>query len=379
MRHAWKLGRLAGIDVFIHATLWLTLGLLGVSAWLAGASLPTILGGLSLMIAVFGCVLLHEFGHALTARRFGIATKDIVLSPIGGVARLERMPRKPGQEVVVALAGPAVNVGIALLLAGVVFLTNSSAAWQLERLAESFAGRLLVANVLVAALNLLPAFPLDGGRVLRALLSIRFGRRRATRAAVFLGRTLCVGLALLGLVQSPMLILIAVFLWIAGTAELRAVEMTSEVAGRRLHELFVPPRTVLFANHSLGAAALSSLRNGREAMPVVDSGYRLLGVLPHPVLMRAVTQFGFEPPVSEFMETEFRQAAPEELIDSCLPKILAGEGPLFVVEDQRLLGTIGFSLLGRFVELERALTTHQESRGQSDSAKREGGSRGVRS
>ena len=169
MRLAWKLGRVAGIDVYIHATFFL------VFLFLPRLGRGPVEAAL-LICAVFGCVLLHELGHALAARRFGIRTVDITLYPIGGVARLERMPRAPGAELVIALAGPAVNFAIAAAI-GTLFFASAlllGIAWSLE----SFLGELLVVNLGLGLFNLIPAFPMDGGRVLRAALEHR-GRSSA--------------------------------------------------------------------------------------------------------------------------------------------------------------------------------------------------------
>jgi Zn-dependent protease len=184
MRASWKLGRVAGIDVYLHPTFLLLLAFIAASR-----------GGISavlLISATFFCVLLHEFGHALTARRFGIATEDITLYPIGGVARLRRMPKAPGAELLIALAGPAVNglivLGIALLN-GLGVLGGPAGASPIDQ----FVWELMLINIALGVFNLIPAFPMDGGRVLRALLSGWLGRARATMIAAGLGR----GLALL--------------------------------------------------------------------------------------------------------------------------------------------------------------------------------------
>jgi Zn-dependent protease len=165
MQLSWKLGRFAGIDVFVHSTFLLLLFYI--------ASKP---GDLTVrlieLVAVFGCVLLHEFGHALMARRFGIETEDITLYPIGGVARLRRLPRAPGAELLIALAGPAVNFAIvaAVMLLGFLglgeILLDAGFGFVLP-----FLGQLVVINLFLGLFNLIPAFPMDGGRVLRALLS----------------------------------------------------------------------------------------------------------------------------------------------------------------------------------------------------------------
>ena len=183
MRMSWKLGRVAGIDVYLHPSFLLLLAF----GWMREG-----LEGALLIATAFGCVLLHELGHALAARRYGIETEDITLYLIGGVARLRRMPKAPGAELLIALAGPAVNVAIVLGLAAARGLALFSASWS-ESPLDLFLVQLMLVNAALAAFNLIPAFPMDGGRVLRALLSGWLGRTRATMIAAGLGR----GLALL--------------------------------------------------------------------------------------------------------------------------------------------------------------------------------------
>lgn len=205
MRMSWKLGRFAGIDVFLHPTFLLVLFLPG-----AAANLP-------LVLALFGCVLLHEYGHALTARRFGIGTRDITLYPIGGVARLVRMPRAPGVELLIALAGPAVNFAIA---AGIFVLLAVGGSAFLDGYTGFFLLQLMVVNLMLGGFNLIPAFPMDGGRVLRALLSGWLGRGRATSFAASVGRALAVGFGLYSLLTFNLIqVALAAFIYFAAGAE----------------------------------------------------------------------------------------------------------------------------------------------------------------
>ena len=181
MHLSWKIGRVAGIDLHLHVTFLVMLAMLGLT--------HHGLGAVALVSALFGCVVLHELGHALMARRFGIPTEDITLYPIGGVARLQRMPRAPGAELLIALAGPAVNVAIVLALLAAVGLSGLLAT-PITGAAGALLGELLAVNVLLAGFNLIPIFPMDGGRVLRAMLSGRLGRLRATEIAATIGQTL---------------------------------------------------------------------------------------------------------------------------------------------------------------------------------------------
>ena len=198
-----KLGKFFGIDLYVHGTFWLLPLFIFVSGWMYGLTPAVLAFDLAFIFAIFGCVVLHEVGHALAARGYGIGTRDITLYPVGGVASLERMPEKPGREIAIALAGPAVNVVIAVglfagLAAGVLFnpfgLTLTSPG-----VVEEFASRLMLANVILAVFNMLPAFPMDGGRVLRAVLAIGMPRHRATAAAVTVGSVVAAGFLVFGL------------------------------------------------------------------------------------------------------------------------------------------------------------------------------------
>jgi len=217
MRWSIRLGRFFDVPVYIHLTFILLLGVIGLLN-LFQAGLSAAIGGVIMITSVFACVLLHEFGHILAARRYGIPTADVTLLPIGGVARLARMPSKPSQELVVALAGPAVNVAIAAVLWPLIVISGSP-----------FLAQLLAINVVLAIFNMLPAFPMDGGRVLRALLASRLNYVRATDIAASIGKGLAVvlgfggifGLPFLG--TNPMLLLIAWFVWSGATREAQMV------------------------------------------------------------------------------------------------------------------------------------------------------------
>jgi len=235
MSISWKISRVAGIDLFLHPTLLI---LLAVVAVLGG--LPAVI----LYTLVFGCVLLHELGHALAARRFGIETEDITLYPIGGVARLERLPRSPGAELVIALAGPAVNVVIAATLALV------------GGLAGPWADTLMKINVGLVLFNLLPIFPMDGGRVLRALLSGAIGRGRATEVAATIGQGVALAAGFYGLTPGHWLLaLLAAFVFLAAGAErdhVRAESVRRPSSPRRDEGIWIAPPGHSWVNRGPG-------------------------------------------------------------------------------------------------------------------------------
>jgi len=226
MRGSWKLGELSGIGVFVHWSFVLLPVLVVWSTLSAGGGIGAAAGAVLFVLALFGCIVLHELGHALAARHFGISTRDITLLPIGGMARLSRMPKNPVQELGIALAGPAVNVVIALaLLVGLQMYGGVGQVFAAGLWGGSFLARLMLANVALVVFNLIPAFPMDGGRVLRSLLAMQMSHLTATRIAAGVGQALAIGLGILGLFTGQItLLLLAAFVFLAARGEAAMVE-----------------------------------------------------------------------------------------------------------------------------------------------------------
>ncbi|QXD15115.1 site-2 protease family protein [Rhodocaloribacter litoris] len=228
MKPFYHLGTVTRINIFVHwTTVVMFFGLFLYYLW-RGVSLGAALAGVLLIAVVFGCVLLHELGHALAARHFGIGTRDITMYPIGGVARLERIPRVPAHEFWIAVAGPAVNLGLA---AGFfVFNLLTGRPLSIDALLPprtTIPGMLMWVNLLLAGFNLLPAFPMDGGRVLRAWLAARLPYHRATRIAAWIGQAMAILFGLAGLLDfNPVLVFIGLFVFLGARQEVRAVAET---------------------------------------------------------------------------------------------------------------------------------------------------------
>ncbi|MGH9173752.1 MAG: site-2 protease family protein, partial [Vicinamibacterales bacterium] len=273
MTWSWKLGRIAGIDVYMHATFLMLIAWIALIHWTEGRTVAAVIEGVGFILSLFACVVLHEFGHALTARRYGIKTRDITLLPIGGLARLERLPEEPRQELWVALAGPAVNVGIALLLFG---WLRGSGDWeaidQLGVTKGSFLERVMMANVFLVGFNLLPAFPMDGGRVLRAVLAMRMEYTRATARAAAIGQGMAILFGFLGLLGNPVLIFIAFFVWIGAAQEASMVQMKSALAGIPVRRAMLTHFRTLTPANTLGDAADLVLTGSQQDFPVVQEG-----------------------------------------------------------------------------------------------------------
>jgi len=227
MKWSWKLGRFAGIDTYVHASFLLLVAWSVWASWTGVGTGLAVVMGVAFLLAVFASVLMHELGHALVARRYGIHTRRIVLSPIGGIAQLEGMPRRPREELAVALAGPAVNF---VLAAGLWLVAPVLAG---SGLLASFFGSVMLANLGLGLFNLIPAFPMDGGRALRALLATRVGTYRATETAAKVGKALALVMGVVGVVWGPfMLALVAAFVWFAANAEQQASRTEAYIDGR---------------------------------------------------------------------------------------------------------------------------------------------------
>ena len=289
MKWSFPVARIAGIDVRIHATFLLLLVWFGF-VYFAEGGYAAMFTGLTFIILLFVCVLLHEFGHALAARAYGINTPDITLLPIGGIARLERMPDKPWQELVVALAGPAVNVVIAFGL--YLVIGRFFGLGDLEELAEgrgNLLTQLLSINVILVVFNLLPAFPMDGGRVLRALLAMRLSHGRATRIAAAVGQVVAVLFGLLGLFGgNPFLLFIAVFVFFGARAEASFATFKENAEGTHVAAVMRPTGPVLVTGMTVSDAVQAAMQGHDGVLPVADSSLHLVGMIPADVLARAL-------------------------------------------------------------------------------------------
>jgi len=355
-----KLFEVGGTAVRIHLTFFLLLAWIGAIYWGRGGASEAI-DGVVFIVALFVCVVLHEFGHIVAARRYGIRTPDVTLLPIGGVASLERMPEKPGQEIVVALAGPAVNVVIALVL---IFLLGArfdlSQMAQLEQAKTTLIGRIAAANVVLFVFNLIPAFPMDGGRVLRALLAVWLGYTRATRAAASIGQGLAVVFAFLGLFGNPLLVLVAVFIFLAASGEAGYVQAREYTRGYLAAHAMISSYQSLSPNSTADDAAAMLLRTTQQEFPVVDGVGALRGVVTRAALIAALQEKGGNTPVTDFMH----MGVPTVPENACLDNVFGllrgkGERAVGVVDrQQRLVGYITPEHLAELVMVQSSRSAH---------------------
>lgn len=355
MKWSWKIARFAGIDVFMHWTFLVLLAWIGASYLLRGTSFLEAAGAIGFVLAIFGCVILHEFGHALTARRYGIRTEDITLLPIGGVARLERMPDDPVEELLVAAAGPAVNVVIAAVLAGLLALTGGIASiLPGDPFSGSFLANLLWVNILLVMFNLLPAFPMDGGRVLRALLATRMDYLKATTIAANIGQAMAIAFGLFGLFRSPLLIFIALFVYLGAEGEARLVQMKALLRDVLVRDAMMKRFRSLTPTDTLRTAADELLAGAQQDFPVVDQG-RVVGMLRRQRLVDAIAEFGEQTPVEKAMDREVRTVRELDTLEHLSTEMnSSGTTTLAVVHEEQLIGLISTENIGELLMLQAA-------------------------
>ena len=320
MRWSWQVARVAGIPVRVHATFALFIVWIFVVSLTGGQDLGRAAQGAGTVLAIFGCVVLHELGHALVARRYGVKTRDITLLPIGGVARLERIPEKPSQEIAIALAGPAVNVIIALALLPIVLpmFPLAQSARATAELLNWFPARIFFVNVMLVAFNLIPAFPMDGGRVLRAALASRLDYVRATQIAAGVGQGIALLFGFAGLrFGEPMLLFIALFVFIGATQESAAVQMRSGFAGVPVSRAMIRDFRTLRPEDPLSRAVDLLLEGHQQDFPVLGAkpGDPPLGILTRSDLLTALAEGRTDRPVGDATRRNCGTAHPRDLLE----------------------------------------------------------------
>ena len=358
MGWSWRIARIAGIDVYMHFTFLLLLAWVGASYYFRRGDIAEAIGGLVFILLLFAIVVMHEFGHALAARRYGIGTRDITLLPIGGVARLERMPTDPWQELVVAIAGPLVNVALAagcyLLIALRGGLSSGFYAMDPQ---VPLLDKLFVVNVSLVIFNMLPAFPMDGGRVLRAFLAMHMDYVQATQIAAMIGQGMALLFGFLGLFTfaNPILIFIALFVWMGAAQEASMVQMRAALDGIPVQRAMITYFHVLSPSETLAKAIEFVLAGFQQDFPVVD-GEAVVGVLTRSDLAAALAQQGTTARVGDVMQRKFAVVHPHEMLHVALSRLQECNcHTLPVVKDGRLVGLMTTDNLTEVLMIQEAL------------------------
>lgn len=362
MRGSLYLGRLFGIRLQIHWTFILIIAWAVYQGWRQGGDVVTVLLTVALVLSIFVCVVLHELGHSLTARRYGIQTRKITLLPIGGVASLERMPEDPRQELLVAVAGPAVNVVIAALLFFFVRaeLDQLNDPEQVQQFFEKVTTRnfltyLFTTNILLVVFNAIPAFPMDGGRVLRALLSFRMDRVRATQVAVSLGQLIAIFFFFLGFIYNPLLIFIALFVYFGASSELIMIRHLTLLKGHRVREAMMTSFTALHPDDRLERVA-DVLLAGTERDFLVLQGGEVVGILYNDAIRDAFQNRRTDRRVGDLMDPNFRRIHPNEKLTEVYRIVASRRHNFFpVTENGVVAGTIDMENINEFMMIQGAL------------------------
>jgi Zn-dependent protease/CBS domain-containing protein len=356
---SWSLniGKVAGTVVRVHLTFLLFLAWIFAASYSQGGA-ATAWDSLVFMVLLFLCVLLHEFGHIFTARAFGVPTPYVTLLPIGGVAQLERIPEEPGQEFLIAIAGPLVNVVITILLVAVGGATlQTNAAAGLDNTQFSLIDRLAAVNLFLALFNMIPAFPMDGGRVLRALLASRMGYVRATEIAAAIGQFVAYALGFIGLMYNPILIFIAIFVYLAASSEAHMVALRAVSRGVPVSHAMVTHFETLKPEEHLDAAVQTLLQTGQGEFPVVDSAGKPVGVLGRGDLIRAIKQRGPDARVGDAMVADMPTVGHRTTLEQAFKLLQQKQAPAVGVTDAtgKLVGLVTGETIAEMMMLQDAM------------------------
>lgn len=359
MKWSLNLGRLFGIKVLVHWTFLILIAWVVISEVNKGSNVDTILLTVAYVLTIFLCVVLHELGHALTARRFNIQTRKITLLPIGGVASLERIPEDPRKELQVAIAGPLVNFVICIILYP--FINNQIMAVTSDpQMAavitiDNFAYSIFLVNVILILFNAIPAFPMDGGRVLRALLAMKTGRLKATNIASKLGQVIAFLFFILGLFFNPFLIFIGLFVFFGAYSENAVAQQIEFLRGHNVEEAMMTNYSTLKPNDPVTEARNKLIAGSETAFAVVEND-ELKGIVTRKDIVHALKHGSEERPVSDIMTKNFESFTPTEKLTHVFHKIQKSSKGIFpVVKDNKIIGLIDNSNVSEFIMIQSAL------------------------
>ena len=358
------IGQFSGIKVFIHWTFWIILVWIFFMYYNINQDAREGLNGVLFILALFACVVLHEFGHALTAKKFNIGTRRITLYPIGGIASLERMPEKPKQELLVAIAGPMVNVVIAALLWGYLQVTGqmpdlaslqNTEAVSLEDADFPFSFNLLLANIVLIAFNLIPAFPMDGGRMLRALLNFKLDRTKATQIAANIGQLLAIAFVFIGFFYNFWLVIIGFFIYIGAGSEASYESIKAGLAGHTVKDVVMRQFSRLYSDETL-EKAVQLLLNSHEQEFVVVENDEVVGILTRKELVKGLSEHGKAYPVAQAMSRKYLILTPDMPLQEVYHKMMSegcSVGP--VMENGKFIGIVDKNNIDELMMVESAL------------------------
>jgi len=359
MKSSINLGKIFGIDLKMNITFLFLLMWVGFSSLFSGASAGAALTEIVFIIALFVLVVLHELGHALMAKRYGIKTQDITLLPIGGLARLEKMPEDPKQEFFVAIAGPSVNLVIgALMFVGLLLSGFFNQPLSLSLLEENLWIQLLTANITLFLFNLIPAFPMDGGRVLRSLMSLRMDPVKATSIAANIGKGAALLIGLAGFFFNPWLVLTAIFIWVGANSEADSVRIQASIKGLQVQDAMMTKFFQVEGNQSLETVMSLSIQSGQHHVPVTSNGH-FLGIIQRQDLLNALQRLGNRAPAYAAIGIEPKGLSPTAPLKDALESLKKTRVQP-VIEDGQLIGLITLESIQQRMWLDQKMKNSQK-------------------
>lgn len=361
MRWSLSLGKLFGIKIKVHWTFFLLILWVVMVEVTKGSSIPAIILMVAYVLAIFACIVFHETGHALMARRFNVPTKKITLLPIGGVASLQRIPEKPREELLVAIAGPIVNVGIAAIIYPFLapltsYFTGSGGAQALATITpHNFLFALFSINLLLVLFNLLPAFPMDGGRMLRALLAMRMNRIRATHIASSIGQVLAVVFFFTGLFFNPFLLLIGVFVFFGARGENMMVQQYEVLRNHRVEEAMITDLQTLDQRTTLKDASEHLLSSCDDTFVIADDG-DIKGFVTRELIMKGLKDHKESTQLKELIDKDYMHVKSGDKLSRIMELIQSNKQSLYPVMDNgKVKGIVNMGSLQRFIAIQSAL------------------------
>jgi len=350
-----------GIPVKVHWTFSLLFLILLSVGWYSGAGSLALLSYALFIILMFVCVILHEYGHALTARKYGVKTLDIIISPIGGIARLQKLPEKPRHELIIAIAGPLVNLGIALILFLFVYIFFSDVpfsdpedTFEVIATPHGFIALLIYINCILFVFNLVPAFPMDGGRILRAFLSMRFGKVAGTRYASIVGRILATLFVVFGLfAQAITLVFIGIFVFIMANSENKQMLIRSKLSKFVARDIMNSQFTRLHLSTSLREVYDHYIRGGEKNYVIFDSMGNVSGVLPELFIKEAFKDDELDKSVNDYMSDKVYYINEDIALDKLFENMnLKGVAIAIIKNGDQIQGVIDRQMLYDFIQLQ---------------------------
>jgi len=360
MKGNLNLGRISGIKIVVHWTFFFLIAWIVFSELKRGGNTESVLFNIALVLAVFACVVLHELGHALTAKRFGIDTKKITLLPIGGMAKLERIPESPKQEFLITLAGPLVNVIIAILLYYIVSVDefkvlNFSEAFEIlmSFSFQNFLFFLFIVNVGLVVFNFIPAFPMDGGRILRALLAMKMSRVKATQIASSIGQFIAILFLLIGLLYNPFLIIIALFIFFGAYGENQIVQHLALLKGHSVEEAMIINMTTFSPEDTIDLV-VNKIISGTETDFLVVKDHKIYGILYHKSIIENSNKNVL---VKDVMDTSFKTVKHTDDLKEIYNIVFVEKKSFIpVLKEEKIVGVIDATNLNEYILLQAKLS-----------------------